>query len=268
MAVEIHNTRIASVGAATGIRTVLHSDGEIFWHSLTSEQHTANEARIREIEISLGQHFDRPDIPRSALQACKLNLETALEMQTDNHSYSFIAAANALRILDEPRNEYSLQGLQQRSQLLHGVPLDQLTAESLEMIFRSGAPFDKFHTAGVPDMLTFLGKLKEGSVALLDWPYSPTHIRKFGVDYTHARTVTGFTHTGFTDNSNGLYFHLIDPYYYGERVYSFRDLVVACLLQTVDLVNGVTVDSVNRVARSAWIIERATSPIRTLAAAV
>lgn len=253
--------RITTVSVReTGIRTVLTSGGSDFWNSLPPDRKSVNRDRLADLESWLTKHLPEPPAaPANLLAARRLTLGMSLNRQVDSTSYTYIAVANALRILYEPRDgprpEYSLSGLQARVAQVFGGSHYELTPESVDRIFKSGEPFDKFQTAVIPDMHTFLRKLRAGAVAILDWPYSPTHTRRYGVDYTQARTVTGFTR-----NSEGLFFHFVDPYYNQEAtVYSFRDLMVACLYQTIDLNSGVTPDSIDRVARSALIIER--SPV-------
>lgn len=273
MTVEILDHATIFVGE-TGSTTVFISQGHAFWNSLPVDRRQAIEGPLKNLESWLIDQFPNPpSVSANLLAARHLALGGTLNQQTDPDTCTYVAVANAMRILGEPKPEYSLQGLRQRMTMLYGEPHDQLTPASVDRILKSGEPFDKFQLLRIADPITterpypmdmfqLLKKLKEGAVAIMDWPYSPVHIRKNKVDSTHARTMTGFT-----GNRYGLFFHFVDPYINQQgKEYSFRDLMVACLLQTVDPTNGVTADSVDRVARSAWIIERVSSPIRTLSA--
>lgn len=275
MAVEIVNHTEFFVGG-TGITTVLVSHGNPFWDSLPDNRKQAIEGPLKNLESWLVDQFPKPPtVPANLLAARHQAFGGILNQQTDPDSCTYVAVAKAMRMLCGLDPEYSLRGLQQRMEALFGTTHDQLTPASVDGILRSGEPFDKFQllriadpiATGRPypmDMFQLLKKLQEGAVAVMDWPYSPVHIRRNNVDSTHARTITDFT-----VNRSSLFFHFVDPYINQQvRVYSFRDLMVACLLQTADLANGIRADSVDRVARSAWIIERAASPIRTVAAAV
>lgn len=285
MPVEIVSRATIYVGDVreTGITTVSINQGGAFWDNLQYDQKQAVESPLARLESWLKDQFPNPPaVPANLLAARHLDLAGILNQQTDPDTCTYIAVANAMRVLREQKEpeepEYSLRGLRQRIELLYGTIHDQLTPESVDGILRSGEPFDKFQLLRIADpiaterpypmdMFQLLKKLQEGAVAIIDWPYSPTHIRKNNVDSTHARTLTGFTR-----NRRGLFFHFVDPYInqlnQQVRVYSFRDLVVACLYQAIDLKIGITADSIDRVARSAWIIERVSPPIRTLVAAV
>lgn len=241
-----------SVGE-TNIRTVLTSGGNEFWNSLPAHQKDTNRDPLAKIEYWLRRNLpELPPIPADLLADRHLTLGGTLNQQ-DPRTCTYIAVANALRILDEPKPEYSLTGLHQRMATLYGATCDQLTFESVASILRSGKPFDKFQTVVAPNMFTFLGKLQTRSaVAIMDWPFFPAHIKRNNAVRTHARTVTGFTR-----NREGLFFHFVDPYITHEvKAYSFRDLIMACLYQSSVLANGVTPDSIDRVARNAWIIEK------------
>lgn len=271
MAVEIVSPIDFFVGE-TGITTVLVSHGTAFWDSLPVDRKKANEDPLKNLESWLIDQFPNPPVvPANLLAARHQALGGVLNQQTDPDTCTYIAVANAMRILGESNPEYSLRGLQQRMEAIFGATHDQLTPDSVNSILRSGKPFDKFRllriadpiTAQRPnpmDMFQLLKKLQEGAVAVMDWPYSPVHIRNNDVNSTHARTITDFT-----ASRRGLFFHFVDPYINQQvKVYSFRDLIMACLYQSSVLANGVTPDSIDRVARSAWIIEKKPSPIKTL----
>lgn len=250
---ETFRTTIVPTGE-TGKNTVLRSGGNEFWDSLPTHQKDTNRDPLAEMEYWLRRNLpELPPIPADLLADRHLTLGGALNQQTDPKTCIYIAVANAMRILGEPDPEYSLRGLQQKIQDLYGVNHDQLTFESVDSILRSGKPFDKFRTVVAPNMFTFLGKLQTRSaVTIMDWPSFPAHIRRNNAVRTHARTVTGFTR-----NREGLFFHFVDPYITHEvKAYSFRDLIMACLYQSSVLANGVTPDSIDRVARNAWIIEK------------
>lgn len=258
----------------TGITTVLVSHGTAFWDSLPVDQKQAIEDPLKNFESWLIDQFPNPPaVPANLLATRRQALGGVLNQQTDPDTCTYIAVANAMRILGGLNPEYSLRGLQQRMEALFATTHHQLTPASVDRILRSGEPFDKFRLLRIADpiatqrpypmdMFQLLKKLQEGAVAVMDWPYSPAHIRRNSVDFTHARTLTDFT-----ASRRGLFFHFVDPYINQHvRAYSFRDLMVACLFQATDLINGVTADSVDRVARSAWVIEKVSSPIRTVAA--
>ena len=87
-------------------------------------------------------------------------------------------------------------------------------------------------------------------MGILDCPYSPLHTRRQGINYTHARTITGFSSA-----LEGIFFHVIDPYDPTEKPWSFRDLIIACTFET-KLNYGLELDDFDSVARSILLIEK------------
>lgn len=208
--------------------SVLPSGREAFWDSLPASQKELNGGRLAKLEALSMEKFSQPGTPTRRLPRTALVM--ALGHPTVQDS-TWIAWANALRVLDEPRTEYCLRGFRQ----------GQLPEERLS----------QFQSVTVRDMLSFLQKLREGAVAIMDWPHSPNHTGKFTIDPTHPRLVTGFT-----QNEKGLFFHLADP---RERVYSFRNLMVACIWDAHVFERGITPHDINEVAERALIIEKRSS---------
>lgn len=238
------------------------SDGTEFWDSLPPEQQALSADKISTAERWLTQYFPPPQTSVHALTARRLSLEMGLTRQFDMESCTFIATANGLRVLDQPKAEYSLTGLQDRVSRTYGHQFSQLDPNTLEAILKSGAPFDQFKLSLIPkplvsdrpvpiDMYCLLRKFQEGAVAVLNWPYSSAYTYKRGKYFDHARTLTGFT-----SNQEGLFFHILDPYTPREIVYSFRDLIVACLYQHEAKNRGIGAADIDSVAQRSWILEK------------
>ncbi|HBQ51187.1 hypothetical protein A3B42_04450 [Candidatus Daviesbacteria bacterium RIFCSPLOWO2_01_FULL_38_10] len=255
---ETFRTIIVPTGE-TKHTVVLGSGGSEYWDSLPAHQKAANHDQLAKMEDWLIRHLPEPPplppppIPENLLASRYLTLGGALNRQIDPKTCTYITVANALRILGEPGSDYSLRALQQRTITPDGAFHKQLTISGVNKILSSGEPFDKFQATVVTGMFTFLRKLQtRKAVAIMNWPFSPAHLIRNDKVHTHARTVTGFTR-----NNQGLFFYFVDPYINPEiKVYSFRDLMVASLNQSSALANGVTPNSIDRVARSAWIIEK------------
>lgn len=155
---------------------ILSSDGDIFWESLPADQKDLNDGRLAKLEMLLMSCFPEPETgPKAKFSDNHKLIRLALVVdhgQQIGQNCTWIAWANALRILDEPREEHPRQ----------------------------------FQSVTVRDMRSFLEKLKAGAVAIMDWPHSPNPTREFTLDPTYPRLVTGFT-----QNDKGLFFHLVGP---------------------------------------------------------
>lgn len=266
---------INEIGADNGIRTV--TTGGEFWDSLTPQARINSEPILSNFEKYLVRHFgpnyNSPFVNKIGRQAMFLN-QRMLVRQTDNESCTYIATANALRVLDGPNVNYTKDALKSRlteissQQLRRPVDVgDELHQTSLAEIFASGFPYGRFRTEQlegeyrkgllVPDkMIELFQRFDQGFVGVLGWPYSPRHTLAQGITYEHARTLTGFQ-----IRDGRLNIHVIDPYEAVEKPWSLRDLIAAFLFQY----NGVNnIGSLNFMAKNVWLIEKTPPPIRTV----
>lgn len=224
-----------------------------------------NAERIDEIERSLVSSFPQDHASPLVSRARGLGNWQQIERQADHESCSYVAVANALRVLDGLKPEYTKDSLKSRlEQILRGRLgaqahiSHQITQEDLAEIFSSRQLFDKFGTTGVRTMLELLQEFDRGDVGILDWPYSPYHTLQYGVDYTHARTLSGFT-----INNSRLFFHVIDPYEAIERPWSFRDLVVAKATSFREVLEQ-GIQNADGIATWVWVVGKNAPPIRTV----
>src|SRR5688572_7395840 len=115
--------------------------GQQFWELLSPEVQAAIEQPIRNIEQSVARKFPEgyssPLVAKSASMPIDL-----LEKQTDATSCTYVSTANALRILDQVKPEYSKDSLKDRIDQLTGQPNITLNPSKMEAIFSSGAPYD------------------------------------------------------------------------------------------------------------------------------
>ena len=241
-----------------GIRSVLRSTGGAFWAELTPSQQSLNRESIGKAEEWLMNYFP-PQYSSPLVRGARLlGLQNQASLQVDNESCSFIASANALRLLDQPDHRYSLSGIRAR------LPYTQIpTVSELNQLFSTGQPFDKFQAIAIPnpvvrdrpvpmDMYQLLRKFQDGAAVTLDWPYSPEYSLRYGVRYTHVRTLSGFSST-----LEGLFFHVIDPYQGIEHPWSLFDLAVAVYFSHTGILDrGIGNDDIDSLARSVLIIEK------------
>ncbi len=239
------------------IRTVLKSAGGAFWAELTPSQQAINRKSIGQTQDWLMKYFPHPYRSPLVRNARLIGLQNHAAIQADNESCSLIASANALRLLDQADPLYSLAGITTRM-----IDAQIQTISQLNQLFSTGQPFDKFQAVAIPepivgnrpvpmDMYQLLRKFQDGAVGILDWPYSPAYSSRYGVNYTHARTLAGFSST-----QEGLFFHVIDPYQGKEHPWSLSDLAVAVYFNHSLFDRGIGSDDIDRIARSVLIIEK------------
>lgn len=260
-----------------GIRIV--TTGGKFWDSLTPQAKINNEPILAEFEEKLVSHYppsyDSPYVNKMGRQAMLLQQNISVR-QTDNESCTYIATANALRVLDGPNVAYTKDALKSRLTEIRSRQLerlvdvgDELTQTSLVEIFASGFPYGRLRADQlegeyregllVPDkIIELLQRFDQGFVGVLAWPYSPRHTLAQGITYEHARTLTGFQ-----IRDGRLNIHVIDPYEAVEKPWSLRDLAVAFLFQYHD-VNNIDANDLNFMAKSVWLIEKIPSSIHTV----
>lgn len=213
--------------------------GQLFWDKLSPEKQMALEQPIRKIEQSIAKFFpENYDSPLIAKTASFPNDQ--LERQTDVRSCTYVATANGLRILDQPREEYLRDGLKARIEQLTGQISETLNPRKLEAIFASGSPYNQFNLrkfeqpkvrmpSSHPEMMSLFRSLQNGDIAVAAWRMLPTAIRQQGYGHiSHARTIVGFSRRP----NETIVLHVIDPYGARQEELSFRDWVVASRMNT------------------------------------
>jgi len=143
-----------------------------------------------------------------------------LERQHDLTSCTLVSTANALRVLDQPRAEFSRDTLKSQAERLSGRSQPTIDRENLRQIF-SASPYDQFSIRDLPEarvrlpntspeMTNLFRSLQEGNIAVAGWRKDP--IRVIGSKgegfINHARTIVGFT----KGEGNTLWLHVVDPY--------------------------------------------------------
>lgn len=207
--------------------------GQLFWDKLSPEKQVLIEEPIRKIEQSIARQFPEgytsPLVPRLSTIP-----REQLERQMDATSCTYVAISNALRVLDQPRPEYSRDSLKSRIEQQTGQTQTTLNPERLERIFTLGSPYDQFGLRRFeqprirmpqthPEMMSLFRALQNGDIAVADWRLSSEAIRQGGAFVEHARTVVGFSR----GPNETVMLHVIDPYGARQEVWSFRDWVVA-----------------------------------------
>lgn len=203
-----------------------------FWNKLTPEMQVVIAGPIRRTEEAIAKHFPDGYVSPFVAKANSIKDQDGLEEQHDATSCSFVSTANALRLLDSSRPEYSKDTLMN----LAGSPR-QLLPNHLRTIFNS-SPFNQFtletpqakvrllgNSDLPPDMLTLFEDLKRGDVAVAGWRSTPNRVvgQHGEGNIHHARTIAGFS----KGPDNTLKLHVIDPYGARQEVWSFRDWIVA-----------------------------------------
>lgn len=222
------------------VKTSTGDLGGLIWNKLSPEKQAALEGPIRIIEQGIARQF--PEGYASPLVARASSLpEGQLERQTDTTSCTYVATANALRVLDQPKLEYSRDALKNRNEQLQGQAQVALNAKEIENIFNSGTPYDQFALQRFeqpklrmpqthPEMIRFFRALQNGNIAVAGWRSSIDAIRQGGGFVEHARTIVGFSR----GPNESIILHVIDPYGARQEKWSFRDWVVASEMEILD----------------------------------
>ncbi len=206
-----------------------------FWDKLTPEIQTVIEGPIRRTEEMIARQFPDGFVSPKVAKARTIRDQDGLEEQHDTTSCTYVATANALRLLDTSRPEYSRDALKVVAGGKETIP----TPDSVRGILNSGEPYNQFYLevphAKVrlaskspdvsPDMDVLFNDLARGGVAVAAWRLTPTkNVSPAGMGaIEHARTIAGFSR----GPDNTLQLHIIDPYGARQEVWSFRDWIVA-----------------------------------------
>lgn len=207
--------------------------GELLWNKLSPEKQAILKAPIERIEQSIAKQFPEGYTSPLVSRLATISKEE-LERQTDATSCTYVATANALRVVDQPRIEYSKDALKSRIEQLTEQTQITLSTERIDRIFNSGAPYSQFTLQRFerpkirmpqvhPEMTQFLRALQDGDIAVADWRLTTEAIRGSSGFIDHARTIVGFSR----DPNQTILLHVIDPYGARQEVWSFRDWVVA-----------------------------------------
>lgn len=224
----------------TPIREILSSppEAEAFWWALPVTTRRDIEASITPVESALVRTRQEGHRSPHVKRMKQLHLFDETERQLDDESCSYIALANALRVLDRPRPEYTLRGLKTAAQRVQNKPPSyQISERGIRDLFDSEQPFSRFTLSRVtvdnPGALdpiaynrTLLDRFDEGAIGLTDWAFSPHHTEAHGIDFTHTRTIAGYS-----VSDGKIFFHVVDPYQGREKPWSFKDLTVAYTFQ-------------------------------------
>lgn len=208
--------------------------GDRFWQAISQQAQATTVGPLRELEGWLADNLSQGNTPL-VNKARDLAVRGELIRQFDDETCTYNAAANALRVLDQPRPEYTLSGLREAVRKAHGNYTEELSDEFLQRICQreSGWPFSQFRaytsSAVVENevgkstrMYLSLQRLQEGTVGLTNFSMSPTPVRIGGNPIFHKRTVVGYTNCG-----RELIMHFIDPYEAQVSDWRFRDWMVA-----------------------------------------
>lgn len=207
--------------------------GQLLWNKLSPEKQAALEGPIRKIEQSIAKQFPEGYASPLVGRLATISREQ-LERQTDATSCTYVATANALRVVDKPRIEYSRDALKSRIEQLTEQTQANLSAERIDRIFNSGTPYSQFALQRFeqpkirmpqvhPEMMEFFRALQGGDIAVADWRLTTEAIRGRGGFIDHARTIIGFSR----GPNESILLHVIDPYGARQETWSFRDWVVA-----------------------------------------
>ena len=208
--------------------------GQLMWDKLSPEKQALLEPPIRRVEQQLARQFPEGYVSPLVAKAASIP-GIQLERQTDATSCTYVATANALRVLDQPKPDYSRVALKNRIEQLSGRDEDAIYSADLDRIFNSGSPYDQFVLQKFeqprlrmpqtsPEMRNFLRAFQDGKVAVAGWRLWPDAIRSAGGGILgHARTIVGFS----KGPNETIMLHVIDPYGARQEKWSFRDWVIA-----------------------------------------
>lgn len=206
-----------------------------FWNALTPEMQAVIEQPIRRIEENIAKQFPDDYVSPLVVKSGSLKDQDGLEKQHDLTSCSYVATANALRLLDRPRPEYSRKALEDKAGELFRSPPTEIYRREIVSLLASTPTYDQFTLQGLPDskvrltaspeMTEVFRHIAQGDVGIAAWRQSP--IRTIGAHgegfISHARTIAGFSKA--PDNSLQLY--IIDPYGARQEIWAFRDWIAA-----------------------------------------
>ena len=213
------------------IRRAPASRGISFWEDLPPNIRDKVESPISEAErwlMDKYQHgYESPYIPLARFWTGGRQIER----QRNPMACTFVAAANAFRILDGQSNYFTSESIRARLSA-RGIRANELNEEALQALIESGYPYNRFQTGRVArhrgthelptDVLKFLNAIDSGSVATLGWKSRPDFGDPPGEPLLHTRTIIGFGIEART-----LFFHTIDPFIGTVEQWSFRDLIAA-----------------------------------------
>lgn len=210
--------------------------GRAFWNHLNPEEQATFEGPIRKIEQFIAERFPEGYSSPLLPKAVEMSKKGELVQQMDERSCTVVAFANALRILDKPRNEYTVR----RISALAGVD-SNLGSEEYKRVLSSRQPYSSFRykeiknnathsSESCPEMAELFQALQAGNVVSAGWNMYPgDHIHVIGKLTTtvgHERTLIGFT-IGKNKEISLMY---IDPYEAKTGRISFRDWIIASWL--------------------------------------
>lgn len=207
--------------------------GQLLWNKLSPEKQAALEAPIRRIEQSIAEQFPEGYTSPLVGKLATISREQ-LERQTDATSCTYVATANALRVIDQPRPEYSRDALKRKIEQLTEQAQVTLNPDKVDRILNSGTPYNQFALQRFeqprirmpqthPEMMQVFRALQGGDLAVASWRLTAEPIRQGGGFVEHARTIVGFSKGA----NETVSLHVIDPYGARQEVWSFRDWVVA-----------------------------------------
>jgi hypothetical protein len=221
---------------------IIENAGLPFWNALSPEMQAGIEGPIRRVEESIARQFPDGYVSPTISRAKSLRDEDGLEKQHDLTSCTYVSTANALRLLDQPRPEYSRSALAAKTHELSGSPQNTIDRREITAILASVQPYNQFtlreqpspakvRLNASPEMTEVFRNLAQGDVAVAGWRQSPTRVvGSHGEGFiAHARTITGFSKGA----DNALQLHIVDPYGARPEVWTFRDWIAAMRMNTL-----------------------------------
>ena len=214
------------------------TDGQRYWDQITPYKRALLEEPIREIEKWLASHY--PERFKTPLIDKARNMLAAgqLEVQADPYSCTFVAAANALRVLDQPRPEYSSVAIKGK---IHELMPDKegdilesgMRVKEFRTVLKSGYPYNQFDASNPVlnknpqpsssyEMLELFEAIQKGDLAVAGWPSRPEKAVYGRGFLKHQRAIVGFS----TTEDKRIILVISDPYGRIES-WSFRDWIAA-----------------------------------------
>lgn len=209
----------------------INDAGNDFWDKLSPSRREILERPLREAEEWLAQHFPDGYVSPMVGRAQAIRGRDELEKQRDMTSCTFVSLANALRLLDKPRTEYSKSNLEGILHTLTNLSYDSITDPNhYRQLFSMEYPLNQFDFNRISganevdrprNMLQVLQAFSRGDAAISYWDFIPheSGVRRDG----HARTIVGFE----KGPNNTLSFIAIDPFGARLQRWAFRDWIVA-----------------------------------------
>lgn len=253
-----HSSNTHILVSSSGESNIRENAGLPFWNRLDPERQKILEAPIRRIEEIIARQFSDGYVSPGVARVDALRKIDGLERQQDATSCTYVATANALRVLDQVRPEFTRDAVKRKVDSLTGTSNETLNAGTVQALFSLESPYNNFNLQQIqqskvrlpntsPEMSSFFRALQNGDVAVASWRMTPEGAKSEGTGFIdHARTIVGFQKL----EGDSVQLHVIDPYGARSETWSFRDWVVASRMNVTFDNPSYDIEDVRKVAEN------------------